>query len=268
MTKTYNLEFITPAFLAGADQGKAELRAPSVRGALRWWFRVLGGTKDEEAEVFGGVQGGARKSKVVVRTEMVKPVHKPFDAPKPLSDLGYLYYFVTVSGDRKGIRIEPNAYFAEGTQFALHVSENGLAAELSAKFGPTVECFIRLGALGLRETRGCGAFAEPDALLTKAEFAGWAKAFPRKAGKVAVVSDEVFTSARKAQGALGGYLRQFRRDNHLSGKRETAVGYSLGSKRMASALKLRPVRVKEGFLAAVFYSDAACTCPSAGHLIP
>lgn len=267
MTKTYNLEFITPAFLAGADQGKAELRAPSVRGALRWWFRVLGGTRKEEAEVFGGVQDGARKSKVVVRTE-VKPVHKPFTAPKPLSDLGYLYYFATVSGERKGIRIETSAYFAEGTQFALHVSENGLDAELSAKFGQTVECFIRLGSLGLRATRGCGAFAEVSQDWTKTEFVDWAKAFPQKVGKVALISDEVFTSAREAQGALGGYLRQFRRDNHLSGKRETAVGYSLGSKRMASALKLRPVRVKEGFLAAVFYSDAACTCASAGHLIP
>lgn len=268
MTKTYNLEFITPAFLAGADQGTAELRAPSVRGALRWWFRALGGTKDEEAEVFGGVHGGAKKSKAIVRTEVVKPRHEPFNAPKSMSDLGYLYYFATVSGEQKGIRIGPQAYFAAGTRFAIHVSESGLAGDLSAKFWDAVECFIRLGALGLRETRGCGAFAEPDALLTKAEFTGWANAFPQKAGKVAIVADEVFPSAKKAQEALGGYLRGFRHENHLSGNRKSAVGYSVGKERMASALKLRPVRVKEGFLAAVFYSDAACSCTSVKELIP
>lgn len=267
MTKTYNLEFITPAFLTGADQSRAELRAASVRGALRWWFRVLGGTREEEVNVFGGVQGGARKSKVVVRTEMEKLVQKRFDAPRPLSDLGYLYYFATVSGERKGIRIEPNAYFAEGTQFAIHVSESGLDADLSTKFWQAVECFTRLGTLGLRSTRGCGAFAERSPNGTKAEFVEWANAFPQEAGKVVLISDEVFTSARKAQEALGGYLRQFRRDEHLSGKRETAVGYSLGSKRMASALKLRPVKVKEGYLAVVFYSDVACTCASVEHLI-
>lgn len=268
MTKTYNLEFITPAFLTGANQSCAELRAPSVRGALRWWFRALGGTREEEAEVFGGVHGGARKSKVVVRTEVVKPVHKQFDAPRPLSDLGYLYYFATVSGERKGIRVESSAYYAEETQFTIQVSESGLDVELSAKFWHAVECFIRLGALGLRATRGCGAFVETVSNGTQSEFVDWANAFPQKVGKVVLVSDDVFTSARKAQEALGGYLRQFRSENHLSGKRETAIGYSLGNKRMASALKLRPVKVKEGYLAVVFYSDAACTCASVEHLLP
>ncbi|TAE90912.1 MAG: type III-B CRISPR module RAMP protein Cmr1 [Verrucomicrobia bacterium] len=39
----YQLEIITPCFCAGADQGIAEIRAASIRGQLRWWFRVLGG---------------------------------------------------------------------------------------------------------------------------------------------------------------------------------------------------------------------------------
>ena len=82
------LEFITPAFLSGADQGQAELRAASIRGALRWWFRVLGGTKEEETEVFGGVQGGATRSKVIVRALVTNSVHGAFEGPRPMSDLG------------------------------------------------------------------------------------------------------------------------------------------------------------------------------------
>jgi CRISPR/Cas system CMR-associated protein Cmr1 (group 7 of RAMP superfamily) len=57
--KIYNLEFITPCFCAGAEQTVAELRASAVRGELRWWFRVLGGSGREEDEVFGGVRGNS-----------------------------------------------------------------------------------------------------------------------------------------------------------------------------------------------------------------
>ncbi len=36
----YDIEFITPAFIGGADQ-KAELRPTSFIGLLRWWWRVI-----------------------------------------------------------------------------------------------------------------------------------------------------------------------------------------------------------------------------------
>lgn len=265
--ETHELEFITPAFLTGADQGRAELRAASVRGALRWWFRVLGGTKAEEAEVFGGVQGGARRSRVVVRTALTKSVHATFKTPPPMSDLGYLYYFATVSSETKGLRIRPEAYFAPGTRFEIQIIDQGVPDAIKERLDYAVECFLRLGALGLRATRGCGAFAETGALLAKSEFAEWAARFPSEIGKVWLVSEEVFSSAKRAQEFLGGYLRNVRRENHLSGMAKTALGYTKDKSRQSSALKLRPVKVKEGFLAAAFYSDAACSAPSVSEVL-
>lgn len=265
--KTFNLAFITPAFLCGADQGQAELRAASIRGALRWWFRILGGTKDEETQVFGGVQGGAVKSRVQVRCVLTKPVHEAFSPPPSMSNLGYLYYFATVSGDKKGVRIGRNAYFAPGTEFTVQIEDCGMPEELAELFWRAVEAFMRLGALGLRATRGCGAFAQKDNLPTKEEFLRWAEGFPAKFGTVRLVSEEVFPKAEKAQECLGGWLRGLRRDNHQSGKEKTAFGYSIRSERMSSALKLRPVKVEEGYLAVAFYSDDACTCPSLWALI-
>ncbi|MGQ9600679.1 MAG: RAMP superfamily CRISPR-associated protein, partial [Anaerolineae bacterium] len=43
---TVTLETVTPLFLGGADpRGAPELRAPSFRGATRYWLRAaLGGT--------------------------------------------------------------------------------------------------------------------------------------------------------------------------------------------------------------------------------
>ena len=38
---TFTLRTLTPLFLAGADQTRAELRAPSFRGLMRYWHRAL-----------------------------------------------------------------------------------------------------------------------------------------------------------------------------------------------------------------------------------
>ncbi|MBM3711863.1 MAG: type III-B CRISPR module RAMP protein Cmr1 [Actinobacteria bacterium] len=65
LKKTFQCEVITPMFLGGADQ-QPELRPPSIRGAMRWWFRALYGghlystsrnlideLKRKEKEIFG-----------------------------------------------------------------------------------------------------------------------------------------------------------------------------------------------------------------------
>jgi CRISPR-associated protein Cmr1 len=63
----YTLTVITPLFLYGADQKKPEIRAASVRGQLRYWFRAIegAGTSDlnqlwtAESEVFGSTAGSS-----------------------------------------------------------------------------------------------------------------------------------------------------------------------------------------------------------------
>ncbi len=71
---TATLEVTTPLFLGGVDPtSSVELRAPSIKGALRFWWRALawsrhGGDLDsirsEEARLFGaaGEEGQAGKS--------------------------------------------------------------------------------------------------------------------------------------------------------------------------------------------------------------
>ncbi|WP_166792913.1 hypothetical protein [Methylacidiphilum caldifontis] len=52
MQELYSITFLTPCFCGGAEQNVAETRASAVRAELRWWFRVLGGTKEQEKQVF------------------------------------------------------------------------------------------------------------------------------------------------------------------------------------------------------------------------
>src|SRR5947209_15311266 len=68
---TFNLRALTPVSIAGADQTKAELRAPTFRGLMRYWQRALVGglagtdkkgleeVMKEETAVFGATDTGS-----------------------------------------------------------------------------------------------------------------------------------------------------------------------------------------------------------------
>src|SRR4051812_28336463 len=71
--ETFQIEFVTPGFLAGSDGG-AEWRAASIRGQLRWWFRAVAGgawpgdldrVRGQEERLFGSTE---RKSFLNIRT--------------------------------------------------------------------------------------------------------------------------------------------------------------------------------------------------------
>jgi len=55
----FNVEVVTPMFLGGANNTDAELRVPSIKGMLRFWWRATCGIeslekmKQKESEIFG-----------------------------------------------------------------------------------------------------------------------------------------------------------------------------------------------------------------------
>ena len=76
----FELEAITPIFMRGADQTKAEIRSSSIKGLMRWWFRALAGNyfgndvdklREAEEEIFGSTK---RRSGVVVEVNVDKVV--------------------------------------------------------------------------------------------------------------------------------------------------------------------------------------------------
>lgn len=144
------LETVTPLFLGGADpRGQPELRAASVRGALRFWLRallggVIGDTPDKlddlrkaESAVFGSTEAGA--SAVVVRL-MGEAQGRPF--PPLLHNPSKTFTFQGVP---------PN-----------EVLTLTLAPRPSHRI-PDVACgallmFLLFGGLGKRSRRGFGSF--------------------------------------------------------------------------------------------------------------
>lgn len=88
---TFQCEIITPMFMAGADGITPELWLPSVKGAMRFWWRAMNGhlrlaqLKSLEGEIFGDT---AHRSKfamhldeINIKTARKRPtLHKPFEA--------------------------------------------------------------------------------------------------------------------------------------------------------------------------------------------
>ena len=69
---TFTLQTITPLFLAGADQTKAELRAPSFRGLMRYWQRALVGGMVPDLDIVKNVEAASPGNLTSQITELAR----------------------------------------------------------------------------------------------------------------------------------------------------------------------------------------------------
>jgi len=147
---TFQLKLITPLFCRGSYEDRAEIRPPSIRGQLHWWFRALGGSYREEKEIFGGVHSGATASKVVVR------VQNQTTTGEWLPTLPHKPAGATPQDGPNAPRIA----FGPGVSFQLHLLTRlgGLDNRLAKGFNKALETWLLLGTLGLRSTRAGGSF--------------------------------------------------------------------------------------------------------------
>ncbi|RMD64753.1 type III-B CRISPR module RAMP protein Cmr1 [Candidatus Parcubacteria bacterium] len=169
------LETVTPLFLSGSDQNTVELRAASIRGQLRYWYRaLLGGLgitqssrlHELESQVFGKEERGSR---VLVR---VKDIHFAdgrikqnreldigYDKVKRQTrrpGLTYLLYSTQLGGNRR-------PYADVGTTFMLDLSCFDKDAEKWLRLAAcALWCWTHLGGLGTRARRGGGDIQVKD----------------------------------------------------------------------------------------------------------
>jgi len=278
---TYEVEIITPCFCAGADQKKAEIRVPSIRGQLRWWFRALGGTREEETAVFGGVHGRAVTSKVWLRVSDVQ--HGPeIDLPKMRigTSGAYIWYFAAVSGDkkrwwntppRKGQRgvVNPDGHLPPGTTFKLHI---GFRKELTQNernlFDHTLECFLRFGGIGMRLTRAMGALSCTKFNVSLQDFKHRADVLLKGKG-FRVQWEKIYSDDwRQPVFEAETRLKEFR-ESHKAG-RPSPLGGS--SPRQTSAVYFRPVKLNDGTYTLLIFEaphERVLAPPSrrAGHIL-
>ena len=178
---------LTPLFLGGAEpRGQPELRASSIRGALRFWLRaLLGGCygadehalqaiRQQEAQTFGAAGGrdGAGASKVVVRVlpasrarsgseqaaSFIHPWNTPRDRPR-----SYLFFSMASSRVR-GQEIPARSFIDPQFEFDLELASRPGLPELDAREAlytavRAAWLLLHLGGLGARARRLGGALA-------------------------------------------------------------------------------------------------------------
>jgi CRISPR-associated protein Cmr1 len=158
----FEIKAVTPIVMGGGDQNNAELRAPSFKGLMRFWWRAVKGKanisdiselKKEESEIFGSADQGMGKSKFAIRVigrvddRYRSNVRELFNMGKP--GLSYLFYPFRLQGpsDRYG-------YKANSTKFKIQLSskDEDYLRIAAASFW----CVVYLGGIGTRSRRGAG----------------------------------------------------------------------------------------------------------------
>lgn len=143
-------KFLTPALLAGADQKSAEMRASSIRGALRWWMNALGYDKDCINDLFGTAAGETgRRSRVIVRDTTPNNLPVKLQSAKDIIGTPYDYFLWPLGNPENARGVIQAGSTASFSVFLRSGESEDLEKGLKA--------FLLLGSLGSRSRRCYGS---------------------------------------------------------------------------------------------------------------
>lgn len=170
--RIYNCKVITPMFLGGADGKTAELRAPSIKGVLRYWWRAIHGDlplnelQEKEIEIFGGSNNEEqKKSKVTIRIEQNNLIIEKKSLPTytngvivkknnvNMNILNYLCY--GIADLKKGML---RKYIAPNSTFKLIFTYDNLSDTQKKEIEDALLLTSLVGGLGSRSRNGFGKF--------------------------------------------------------------------------------------------------------------
>ncbi|MDR3162531.1 MAG: type III-B CRISPR module RAMP protein Cmr1, partial [Helicobacteraceae bacterium] len=165
----YEVEFVTPSFLGGAEQN-AQLRTPHFKAALRWWWRVLFGWQygkkiyEAESELFGSTDSASK-----VRIEVIGKL----SAQSSNSFGGEKVYVKTIKnkyGNIQDIRINVieylsygrynnksstyDSHFAANSRFTLNVH---MPKDKEQEIILCLKALFTFGGVGSRSRNGFGS---------------------------------------------------------------------------------------------------------------
>ena len=150
ITRIFSL--VTCGFPHGAYQSqnhnKPELRVPSIRGHLRWWYDALfsvgnnPGSRSSDT-LFGNIGNHAQASKLIVRVEAIDEKNHVNQA------------FIPHKGARGG---QKNA-IAPGSSYQLTIipRRGGITEGEQQKLERSIDAWLLLGAIGQRANRAAGS---------------------------------------------------------------------------------------------------------------
>jgi CRISPR-associated protein Cmr1 len=205
---TFDLQVVTPLFLAGVNQQEIEIpefdqkpgeraqawelipeiRAPSFRGLMRYWLRAavagltnaqpveLKDVRDFERYIFGATdEGSSVQVRVKTILESTEKFEKEGRSRDRVTGKDYLYWSMVKSG--KGNNYKPSRYyFTHDTTLRVTLSAHGHEDIQARKLECAIASFwllISLGGLGSRSRRCAGSLIVTNVSgnITKLSFA-------------------------------------------------------------------------------------------------
>lgn len=152
----------TPMFCSGADQTRAELRLPSFKGVLRFWWRAMsfgrvGSSLEElkraESALFGSAGGG--QSRVLLRLRPPQLGGDALGEPRHFSPgtwEGYAGYGLTDAKERRC-----RQFVRPGTTFTVTALGSRLDERDREGLRKALICVGMLGGMGGRSRKGWGS---------------------------------------------------------------------------------------------------------------
>ena len=150
---------VTPMFCGGADPGSAELRIPSFKGVLRFWWRALAWSRcggdlktiqKEEDQLFGSAVGG-RSRVVITHVEPVKWETGFGSELRVGPGARYLGYGVLEHGAAQRAFLEP------GFGFTVHMRTRDLDRAWMSSLENALMALGLFGGMGARSRKGYGS---------------------------------------------------------------------------------------------------------------
>lgn len=154
----FTCETVTPMFLAGADGSTPELRPPSIKGALRFWWRALNGhlsieeLKKREGAIFGDT---TQRSKVIIRVKETNKITTS-NHSKWNEAINYLSYGVTTKEKVRDF-ITPTYSF----EIKLVIDDTAIIDQVLQ----AAKTFFYFGGLGFKSRNGFGSLHLKDVSL-------------------------------------------------------------------------------------------------------
>jgi CRISPR-associated protein Cmr1 len=150
----YNIEceVITPLFMGNATQ-QPELREQSINGILRWYFRIAGGSKETENNIFGSTSNKSSKGLVklkIIPINILKLDYQRFENTLR-SKTGYQYLGFSLKMNKREA-IDINSKFNLIISFNPYINQ-----DYKKKFFGALWLAFNLGNFGARSRRAFGA---------------------------------------------------------------------------------------------------------------
>lgn len=166
----FEIEFVTPTFLGGAD-GNAEIRTAPFKTVLRYWWRVLFGKKymsqlkQKEDEIFGSTEMASKVRLQIVSTSNVNINKNNFQKFSmqhnygshliQINILDYLAY-----GKHEYVKGQGNVYAYSHIEPSAKIKfslSKRLSEEHAYEVKDAIKAFVMFGGVGSRARNGYGS---------------------------------------------------------------------------------------------------------------